>query len=84
MPADPEEIVCIDGKDTRLGDVPYPLRAMFGLGHQPGYEQEGRKVQPGEWPYAPQSCLVADETGRTRWTEDDTILVCTGCGLDCT
>jgi hypothetical protein len=83
MAVNVEEIVSINGKEMPLKDVPYPARAMFGYGHPAVYKQEGREVQPGDWPHTPETCQRADE-GHGEWINGGTTLVCPGCGLDCT
>jgi hypothetical protein len=85
MMIDLDAEVSVNGTDMRVRDIPYPDSILFGIGHDPGYKLEKREVRPGEWPFTPEACQVAGElTGHTRWTENDTVLVCTGCGLDCT
>jgi hypothetical protein len=80
----PDEIVHVDGNPVRLGDVPWPLSAAFGIGHLPGHADGGRKVQPGNWPCTPRTCTAAGDPLATTWNDDGTILACNGCGLDCT
>lgn len=62
-------------------------------GDVPQYHTPDREfVYPGRrvldlplfsWPHAPEDCPGGEEYG-TKWLFDDTILVCTGCGLDST
>jgi DNA polymerase len=78
------EIVSINGEDVRIGDIPYPDSVLFGVGHDPAYKLDRRGIIPGDYPYTPETCLLAGEPGRNRnkWINDGTILICTGCGLD--
>lgn len=82
MMIDLDAVVGIDGAEMRVRDVPYPDSVLFGVGHDPSYKAEKREVQPGDWPHTPQTCL-ADEFPN-EWRQGGTVLVCTGCGLDCT
>lgn len=47
------------------------------------YVYPGRLVVEGDWPAArPEECQ--DDSNRGTWILGDQILVCAGCGLDCT
>jgi hypothetical protein len=35
------------------------------------------------WPHTPEDCPGGEDYGGT-WLFEDTVLVCSGCGLDCT
>jgi len=71
------QVIEVDGVPTRLGDIPYPLRSMFGYGH---IRERGRQVAPGDWPFTPETCERADD-GQGVWLTPQ-LLVCPGCGLD--
>lgn len=50
------------------------------------YVAPGRRVLElplFSWPHLPEDCPSSREYG-TQWLFGDTLLVCTGCGLDCT
>ncbi|MDG9674879.1 hypothetical protein [Micromonospora sp. DH14] len=56
---------------------------MHHGGHLQEWVYPGRPVIEGNWLAAiPEHCTAAD--GLTAWIADRTVLVCTGCGLDCT
>lgn len=81
----PDEIVVFRGESMAIKDVPDRLiRSLLGMGH---YGHAGGRVSvPSElspYPYSVEDCLRADET-RGVWVLDRTILICQGCGLDCT
>lgn len=72
-----------NGVETRVGDLPSATtRAEFGYGHFPAHIID-RGVAPGVWPFTPDTCELADDPYGI-WVENDTILACQGCGLDCT
>lgn len=51
------------------------------------YIYPGRRVViiPGRlWPDVPEECEVADDPGEVEWLAGGRLLVCLGCGLDCT
>jgi hypothetical protein len=53
--------------------------------HGPGreYVYRGRRVVVGKWPAArPEECKDASDQG--EWIAGGKVLVCRGCGLDCT
>lgn len=84
-PVNPDELIEVNGVPTKIRDLPPIERAMFGYGHFPlGPGEQWRKVQPGEWEYTPETCLLATVEGTSTWSSDGKILVCDGCGLDCT
>jgi hypothetical protein len=73
--ADPYVPAIIDGISYR----PTPV-AYHGTGDHE-YVWPGRPVVAGDWPrLRPEDC---DSTYDTAWLMDGQILVCTGCGLDC-
>ena len=71
----------------------YQPTAVAGITYRPdpveyhgkqerGYVYPGRPVVEGAWPFPrPEEC---GDDQPTRWIADRQILVCTGCGLDCT
>lgn len=84
MAVDLDADTCIDGKDMKVRDVPYPDSVLFGIGHDPAYKTERREVQPGDWPFTPEGCQKAGEITANTWNDEGTVLACNGCGLDCT
>lgn len=62
---------------------PGPPVAYHGSQTQ-GWVYPGRAVIEGSWPAAiPEHCTATDDES-TEWIAGRTVLVCTGCGLDCT
>lgn len=84
---DLDQAIQINGEDKALRDIPWPESAMWGIGHF-YYKQLGRTVieksDGGKWEYTPETCLLADVDGSNTWINDGKVLVCNGCGLDCT
>ncbi len=85
---DPDQIVSYNGEEMRIADIPDPfVREMFGMGHAETY---GREViteddsGPRKWPFQVHTCLYSGEQFATEWVRNGEILVCIGCGLDCT
>lgn len=79
-----DRMIIYNGDDTKVRDIPDPpVRQMMGYGH---YNPHHREVVPdpdgNTWPYTPDTCEYGDEPGHTRWILNNSILVCTGCGLD--
>ncbi|MCG5466720.1 hypothetical protein MED01_005762 [Micromonospora sp. MED01] len=64
---------------------PHPGPPVMHHGsHTQEWVYPGRLVIEGNWPAAiPEHCTATDE-GLTDWIANRTVLVCTGCGLDCT
>ncbi len=73
-----------NGINMPVSDVPDALsRAFLGYGHFPA-DVAHRKVitvTGRTWAHTPDTCLTDEYRG--EWLNED-ILVCTGCGLDCT
>ncbi|UKD50759.1 hypothetical protein L3Q65_00090 (plasmid) [Amycolatopsis sp. FU40] len=66
---------------ARWGRAP----SHHGTTRATSYVYPGRHVLvlDGEtWPHQPETC--PDDTGSGEWRLDGLVLVCTGCGLDCT
>lgn len=79
-----DKTIEFNGKVTKIRDLPgQSLRAGFGFGHF-GVTKETIGVDGFEWLYKPWNCEFADKKYKTRWVKNGTILVCLGCGLDCT
>ena len=73
----------INGIETAVKDIPSAfVRAEFGYGHFPGHGREVVDAPEMNWPHTPETCPTDEVI--TRWIRADTVLVCTGCGLDCT
>jgi hypothetical protein len=66
--------------DVSWGDVP-----AYHTPHREYVVQWRRVLElPGfSWPYTPEDCLGSPEYG-TKWLFEDTVQVCTGCGLNTT
>ena len=70
--------------EMSVSDVPDAVtRALLGHGHFPGDIARRTVVSPPRvmWPHTPETCQTDDHAG--VWL-DQTVMVCTGCGLDCT
>lgn len=82
---DADELVEYNGTTMKIRDIPdRVVRGLLGMGHLTGVKW--RVSVPSElspYPYSVEDCLRADET-RGVWVLDRTILICQGCGLDCT
>jgi hypothetical protein len=77
------DLIKYNGVATPIKDIPdKETRVMLGYGHF----NSGRSVVPAEkeWPFNPGNCEVADDPHCVKWINNNTVLVCTGCGLDCT
>jgi hypothetical protein len=73
--ADPYVPAIIDGISYRPGPVAY-----HGIDDHE-FVWPGRVVVAGDWPRPrPEEC---SSTYATKWLRSGRILVCTGCGLDC-
>lgn len=77
-----DKIVSIDGEDIAIKNITdKTLRSMFGYGHYPPAIKH-RSVYTGKtFPHSPDTCPYDDYKG--EWVTPS-LLVCTGCGLDCT
>ncbi|MFI0796595.1 hypothetical protein ACH4OY_28505 [Micromonospora rubida] len=64
---------------------PHPGPPVMHHGsHAQAWVYPGRPVIEGNWPAAiPEHCTATDDE-LAEWIADGTLLVCTGCGLDCT
>lgn len=80
----PDEIIEINGDPVRIREMPPADAALYGYGHQLGYGDQWRKQIPGAYPYTPETCRRAGGLFPGTWLFGGTVLVCTGCGLDCT
>lgn len=59
------------------------LRKSIGIGHFNPYDRPVVKLPEGDWPYSPEYCELADFPFG-HWDREGTVLICAGCGLDCT
>lgn len=68
------------GTRMKVRDIPdREVRWLMGFGHP---NRNRRPLAPGDWPYLPEECEIADQRGAFEWDADGKILRCTGCGVD--
>lgn len=75
---------------TELPELPAGARwghapSHHGTNPADSYVYPGRRVlllDGHTWPHQPETCTDTSHTG--TWKLDGLVLVCTGCGLDCT
>ena len=71
-----------NGVEMKVRDCPDRMvRKFMGVGH---FNPYARPVATNDlWPYSPESCEYADFT-EGHWDREGSVLICAGCGLDCT
>lgn len=69
-----------DGARMKVRDIPdRDVRVLLGFGHP---DRNGRPLAPGDWPYPPEECEIADQWDAFKWDTESKVLRCTGCGVD--
>jgi hypothetical protein len=75
-------LVEFNGTIMTMAELPDTgLRATCDYGHFPARNRVPVHVPGRSWPWSPSTCSPDDYP--TEWINSE-ILVCTGCGLDCT
>lgn len=81
----PGDVIVIFNDEVMFArNIPDPyLRKSMGIGHFNPYDRPVVKLPEGCWPYTPEYCEYAEFT-QGHWDRDGMVLICAGCGLDCT
>lgn len=74
-----------NGVEMQVKDIPdAETRHMLGYGHHNPYNRQVVFDAGVKYPFTPDTCEVADDNNAVAWIKDQTVLICNGCGLDCT
>lgn len=80
-----EQFVKYNGQMVKVKDIPDRfVRNMLGMGHPWSDDHDVVYLEGRTYKYTPQNCEMESLQGHTEWVLDGTILICIGCGLDCT